>query len=349
MKKRKVTIRDVAAAAGVSLMTVSRAIHGRPGVGEELQRKIATLAAEMGYVPNRIAGQLGQQKSPMTVGVVIPHLANTIFPDILQSIETVLSANGYRILLCCSYNNPIKEFQDVSALLERQSDGIIWCPVLLDESRRAAELIRSQHCPLVFLDRRLPEFPADAALVDDFNGMLSAVRHLTGQGISRIAYLGPRLESYVARERRSGFLAALAEAGVPAREEWMLRIGSDIASGRSGAARLLEAGEVPEAVCCFNDPLAIGVEQELLERGVPVPEQVALTGFSGTVESEIAQVPVTSVFQDAPGLGTAAAELLLNRMINPEVKLTPVERVLKTHLIVRASSLAKRAKQAAEE
>ena len=338
MRKRKVTIRDVAAAAGVSLMTVSRAIHGRPGVGEALQRKIATLAAEMGYVPNRIAAQLGQQSSPMTVGVVIPHLANTIFPDILQSIETVLSANGYRILLCCSYNNPIKEFQDISALLERQSDGIIWCPVLLEESQRAAELIRKQHCPLVFLDRKLPDFPADAALVDDFDGMLSAARHLTRQGITRIAWLGPRLESYVARERRNGFLAALTEAGIPVREEWMLRIGSDIASGRSGVARLLDAPELPEAICCFNDPLAIGAEQELLARGVAIPRAIALTGFSGTVESEIARIPITSVFQDAPGLGTAAAELLLNRMINPDVKLTPVERIQKTHLIVRASS-----------
>lgn len=158
MKRKKITLRDIAEKSGVSLMSVSRAIHGRPGIGKDLQKKIAEMAAEMGYVPNRSANQLGQKNSPMTVGVVIPHLANTIFPDILQSIETALSANGYRILLCCSYNNPIKEFQDISALLERQSDGIIWCPVLLEESRKAAELIRKQRCPLVFFGSQNSRF-----------------------------------------------------------------------------------------------------------------------------------------------------------------------------------------------
>ncbi len=318
-------------------MTVSRALHGKPGVGAALQKRIAQLAEEMGYIPNRAAYQLGQGKSSQTVGIVIPHIANTIFPDILQVIEATLSANGYRILLCCTYNNPIKEFHEISALLERQVDGIIWAPVLMNESLRAAELIRKQKCPLVFLDRKIPGFSADAVLVDDYAGAHALAEHFVRKGFTQIAYMGPRLESYVASERRRGFTDALKKHGVIPRDEWLLSIGSDIDSGRNGIRLLLDLPKRPDAVFCFNDPLAVGAELELLARGIAIPHEMALCGFSNSIESEIARVPITSVHQDAAGLGRAAAELLLSRLINPDIRPAPIERIIRTHLVVRES------------
>lgn len=339
MSRPKPIIKDIAAACGVSLMTVSRALHGKPGVSLEVKREIEKVAETMGYVPHRMAYPLGQKRSSMTVGVVIPQLANTIFPTILQNIETVLSPNGYRILLCCTYDNPIKEFHEISALLERQADGIIWSPVLVEDSEKAAGMILEQKCPLVFLDRMIPSVAADAALVDDFTGAYEATRHLLEQGMRRIVHLAPRTESYVARERRRGYLAALTEYGVKFREEWILKIGSELSHGREGMNLLLNSGMEPEAVFCFNDPLAIGACMTMAARDIAVPEQIAIVGFSATVEAEIAKVPLTTVFQDAAGLGRNAAEMLLARMINPELKISPRRKVLKTSLIVRSSSV----------
>ncbi len=339
MDSNKTTIKDIAAACGVSLMTVSRALQGKPGVGLEKKRKIEKVAETLGYVPHRMAYALGQKNSSMTAGVVIPQLSNTIFPTILQNIESSLSPNGYRILLCCTYDNPIKEFHEISALLERQVDGIIWSPVLEEDSEKAARLILEQNCPLVFLDRMLPSIAADAVLVDDFTGAYDATRHLLDQGMRRIVHLAPRTESYVARERRRGYLAALADGGVEFHDEWILKIGSELQHGREGMNLLLNSGLSPDAIFCFNDPLAIGACMTLTERGIAVPEKIAVVGFSATIETEFAQIPLTSVFQDAIGLGRHAAEMLLSRMINPELKISPRKKILKTNLIVRQSSI----------
>ncbi len=334
---RKVTLKDIAEACGVSLMTVSRSLQGKPGVGLDKKREIEKVADVMGYIPHRTAYPLGRKGSSMTVGVVIPQLADTIFPTILQNIEDVLSSSGYRILLCCTYDNPIKEFHEISALLERQVDGIIWSPVLVEDSAKAAKLIQEQKRPLVFLDRMIPSIKADAALVDDFSGAYEAVRHLLDQGMRRIYHLAPRSASYVAVERCRGYTQALNDGGVNPRDEWIMRTGSGLSHGREGMELLLNSEAPPEAVFCFNDPLAIGTCMVLEEQGIAVPEQIAVVGFSNTIESEISRIPLTTVFQDAEGLGRTAGELLLSRMINPGLKISPRKKILKTSLIVRNS------------
>ena len=339
MKKQKTTLRDIAKAANVSMMSVSRALRGGVGVSGELRTRITRLAEELGYVPNRLSYELGQQKNTMTVGVVIPHFGNSFFTSILQQIEATLFTHGYRILLACSFNNPIKEFHDISALLERQVDGIIWAPVVYDEGRRAAELIMRQNCPLVFIDRKIPGINTDSVVVDDRHGALSAMRHLTSMGLRKIAYFGARLDSYVTQERRSGYLAGLREAGIEVRGDWMFRTGNDMIAGQSAVAQLLEQKEKVEAIFCFNDMLAVGTELELLNRGIRIPEDIMLVGFGGVFESGIVRVPITSVHQDENALATAAAELLLTRMNNPTMKLPSVERVIPTTLIVRESTL----------
>lgn len=339
MKKRSITLKDLAQKAGVSLMTVSRALRGTNGVGLEMREYIQNLAVEMGYIPYRSLYSLGGKNSSMTVGIVIPHLPNTIFPEMIQNMEIILSSHGYRILLFCNYNKTIKEFQDISALLERQTDGIIWAPLHMEESKKAAAMIMEKKCPLVFVDRKLAGFETDSAIVDDFQGARDAVLHLIAQHRTRIAFLRPKLESYVASERQKGFEAALQETATPCDKRLILKVGPDLESGREGVKILLQKGEYPDAIFCFNDPIAIGAEMELLAQGISIPDTIALAGFSNVLECEIAKVPLTTVYQDAAGLGQAAAELLLNRMLNPGIVLKPVTRILKTNLIVRESSV----------
>jgi LacI family transcriptional regulator len=203
---------------------------------------------------------------------------------------------------------------------------------------KAAKLILEQNCPLVFLDRMLPTVKADAVLVDDFAGAYSATRHLIEQGMRYIVHLAPRAESYVAQERCRGYLTALADSNVEFQNEWIIKIGGELQHGRDAVSLLFNSGIKPDAIFCFNDPLAIGVSMELLRRGVKIPDEIAVVGFSATVETEITQIPITTVFQDAIGLGQQAAELLLARMINLNLKIPPRKKILKTNLIVRQSS-----------
>lgn len=339
MKREKVTLHDIAKAAGVSQMTVSRAIRGEPGVGKKLQSDIVALAQSMGYIPNRSLHDSSRRNSSMTVGVVLPYLGNIIFAEILENMESIFSLYGYRLFVCCSYNNIIKEFHDVSSLLERQVDGIIWAPLHLKDSRQCAKLIMRERVPLVFVDRVIPNCQADSVLVDDFDGSLQLTRHLLDQGFRKIAYVGSSQESYVESERRNGFLRGMEERSLPVPDEWIWRGDSDISSGKEAAARLLDCRERPDAVFCFNDMLSIGVEMGLLDGGVRIPEDMALAGFSGTLEMEIAKVPITGVFQDAASLGRISAEFLLRRMITSrEIRMIPENLVLKTRLVARESS-----------
>ena len=338
MKKRSITLNDIAREAGVSLMTVSRALRKEQGVRPEIRTRIQELAQRMGYIPYRCLYAIEPNKTTKTVGVVIPHLANTIFPYVIQELEFILSANGYRILLCCNNNNINKEFQDISALLEHQPSGIVWAPLHVENSLQSAKLIKSRQCPLVFLDRKLPGIEEDAVLVDDFQGAKDAVLHLIDQNRSKIAFLRPVQESYVAQERQRGFLEALREANLPVDENWIIPMGSTLKAGRCGIKKILQWRERPDAIFCFNDPLAIGAEMELLKQGIAIPEEIALVGFSGVSECEFAGIALTTVHQDATGLGQTAAELLLNKMINPGIVLNPTERILKTRLIIREST-----------
>lgn len=339
MKKKKVSLKDIADALKVSQMTVSRALHGKGGLSEELQNTILQTAEAMNYLPSRAVKGFAETGSSLTVGVVVPHVANTIFPEIIESIESFLSANGYRILLCCSYHNPLKEFRDISALLERKVDGIIWSPVTLDNGQNIAALIRKQRCPLVFLDRVLEDVAADAVVINDRESMYLTVTHLLQQGCRSPGYLTPRIPSSVSRERLAGYRQALDDFGLAVNEEMICHIGSDVASGRSGAAILLDRPNRPDAIVCFNDPLAIGVELELCKRRIAIPEEIAITGFSGVVETELAAVPITTVLQHPAELGQEAARLLFGRMINPSFRVTPVKKVLPGTLVIRESSL----------
>lgn len=337
--KKRVTLTDIAHVAGVSVMTVSRSLRDMEGVSTELQLTIKKIARELNYIPQRSQYENNGDSSSKTVGVLLPQLENTIFPKVLKNIEAVLSLYGYRVFFSCSYGDILTEFRNLEAILDSHPDGIIWSPVHITQSRKAAKLIKDANHPLVFLDRKIDGIEADAILVDDYQGMYVATKHLVEQGKRHFAFIAPKEDSYVAVERLSGFRKALADTGIEFIEEHLVHIGADITAGHEAVCLLMERGRAIDAYVCFNDPLAIGVEYELLERRVRIPREAAIMGFSGIIETQIAQIPISTVFQDAELLGCAAAEFLLSRMTNPDIKLLPREKVIKTYPLLRASSV----------
>ncbi len=191
------------------------------------------------------------------------------------------------------------------------------------------------------MDRKIPHMEEDAVLADDYQGALQAVRHLISQGRKKITFMRPHQESYVAQERERGYRDALKKAGPHVRESHILHVGSTLESGRKEARRLLQSQNMPDAIFCFNDPIAIGVEWELLQNSVSIPDDIALVGFSDVIECEFSRVPISTVRQDAASLGQITAEVLLNKMINPNIIMKPVEHLQETRLIIRESSNCK--------
>ncbi|MCP3965758.1 MAG: LacI family transcriptional regulator [Lentisphaerae bacterium] len=334
----KVCLKDVAEMAGVSMMSVSRAVHNKPGVSRKVRRKILEVAEEIGYVPNRMSMQPVVSRSTMTIGVVLPYLEHTIFPTMLCGIEEILSYNGYRIFLCCTYNNSVKEFHDISALLERNVDGLIWSPATLKESSRSAQVIMKQQCPMVFMDRLLPGIDADSVIVDDYVGAYSAVMHLIEQGCKKIAHITSDVESWVSSERTRGYEQALIDNKMKVFRQLIMKEGTDVDAGACGMEKLLNIGRKVDAVFCLNDPVAIGACKTLQQEKIEVPGEIAVFGFSDILETQIAAVPISTVFQDASGLGRQSALTLLSRIGNPNSGLPPKQQVLSTHLVLRSST-----------
>lgn len=319
-------------------MTVSRALHGRFGVSEETRRKIVAFAEELGYIPSRDLYQLRAAKASMTVGLVVPHLSDTIFPEMFEAIESFFSERGWRVMMCCSYDSTIKEYRAMSSLLELGVDGVIWCPVDIDGYTHMRDTLKKSGRPFVFVDRLVPGFDADSVTVDDRAAMKRLVAHLAGRGRRRIAYLGAAGPvSWVARERKAGYFAALKTAGLARDRRIVMDAGTDFASGAAGAKALMALSPRPDAICCYNDPLALGAEAALLEMGVAIPRECAITGFSDTLATSLAAVPLTTARQDAATIGREAARLLHNRIVSSHGK-GCVKKTIPTEIIIRASS-----------
>ena len=337
MRRKKVSLADIAQEAGVSLMTVSRALHGVFGVSDELQKKIQAIAEEKGYVPSRNLFDLKKRRLTKVVGFVLPQLSNTFFPQLYEAIDRFFTEKGWRVHLCCSYNSTIREYRTLSSLVEMGVDGLLWCPVKSKGYVHFRKTLREVNIPLVFVDRKVRDFEADSVVVNDYETMLALTRHLISQGKRRIAYLGDTgPDSWVARERQAGYVMALHEAHLPIRPELILNVGSDWENGARGTRELLNH-EI-DAICCYNDPLAIGAEKELLARGYKIPDDIALVGFSDVLATQIATIPITTAHQDAAQIGVEASRLLHNRIISPRGIKGVMNKVIPTELVFRQST-----------
>jgi LacI family transcriptional regulator len=331
----KVNLKEVAEATGVSMMTVSRALRNKQGVSEQKRDEIKKIAESMGYIPNTVASNLSSNTTN-TVGVIIPDIENTIFPTMIKGIEETLSPEGFSIFLCCSYENPGKENMEITALLERRVDGIIWAPCSTTESMAVAKKVNMHNCPLVFMDRLLPEIDTDAVIVDDYFGAFEAVTHLINRGCKRIAHIRGKKDLWISEERYRGYCDALVSREIEVDLDYIIESDLNVLGGSYAMEQLLAKDEIPDAVFCVNDPVAVGAYRVLNQKGIKVPEGMSIVGFSATVESDI--LNMTTVYQDGHAIGRQAAQALLANIRSVSNMNQHSKQVLKTHLMVRDTS-----------
>jgi len=338
----QVSLHDIARICSLSVMTVSRALSGKGAVHPKTRERVLSAARKMSYVPNRLATNFWRQKTH-SVGVLIPDIEHSIFPAVVRGIESVLSGANYHLYLSCSYDNPHREQEEVQAMLERRVDGILLAPSSMKESVATVSRIRTLGCPFVLLDRLIPGLEADAVTVDDYAGAFAAVTHLVKQGYRRILHLAGPADIWTCAERERGYRAALEKAGLEFRPGDVVHTGLSVEDGETAMIRILGGAPLQaDAVFCVNDPVAVGAFKTLRKCGLRVPSDLGLVGFSGTLESEIMETPLTTVRQEARLIGQRAAQILLSRMTSetPGGE-SPLHEVVPTTLLVRESSLRK--------
>jgi LacI family transcriptional regulator len=330
-KKKAPTSWDVARLAGVSRSTVSFVLNNTPGIkiSEETRRRVLEAVKILDYKPNAIARSLAKQKTE-AIAFFVLDIANPVFPNMARGIEDVARHNGYTLLLCNTDGKSLRELRYMNLMLERRVDGVIVGALSNEEVSRLA---RKKNMPLVILEHpRLPEH--DVVYADNIQGSYEAVKYLIELGHTRIAHITINPESIIVRERIEGYKKALEDAKIPF-DENLLKIFYDQVNEEIAINELFSLPNPPTAIFAFSDFMAIQIMKILIKRGIRIPQDISIVGFDDTL-ANLTIPELTTVSQPFYEMGVKAAEVLIERLKNPDL---PIQHIkLPTKLVIRDST-----------
>ncbi len=335
-----VRLKDIAQRAGVSVMTVSKALRDEPDVSAETKTRIKLLAQQMGYLPDSAAQGL-RMRTTRLFGLVIPAVTHPTFARIALAIEERARERGYDLLLAHTQNLVEREAACIRQLLSRRVDGIFISPVyrLETEARIYRELL-ARRTPTILLGPAAPFCDGFVSIeLDEQAGSHAATRHLLQLGHRRIAFLAGPPATPWARERFEGYRRALRDANLDVDDRLVFQAGSTIEDGAKAALQMLAEKCNATAVQAVTDLVAIGCANALLERGQRIPQDMSIVGFGNILLAEHFRVPLTTVRQPKYRLGAAAVDAMMQLLRRERVEL----KRLSAELVVRASTAAPRA------
>ncbi len=356
MGRKRVTIEDVARAAGVSRQTVSRAINDLGEISSQTRARVLRIAEEMGYRPSSIARGLATRRTG-TLGLVIPDVANPFFSDVVRGAEHVAHAQGYNVFLCNTDEDPERELAVLHSLEEKRVDGVVLCSSRLDDGKLHA--VVASHSAVVLVNRDLEPASGEAAvgvvMLDDVSGGRMATQHLLDGGHRAVGFLSGPPASRSGRCRAEGYRAALAASGVSHNPAWTAPCPADVDGGHRAATELLTAHPELTALVCYNDLVAVGALRACADLGRRVPADLAVVGFDDILLAALVTPPLTTCRVARYDLGAQAMQLLLNRIAGCPAEEGPTqwerrseegdghrslcaEVVLRPELIVRATA-----------
>lgn len=336
MRNNPITIKDLARMLGISPSTVSRALKDHPDINSETKKAVNELANKHKYQPNAVALGLKNSRSN-TIGIIIPEIVHYFFSSVISGVEDIASQKGFTVIICQSNESSAREIANARALLSHRVDGILVS--VSKETQSFDHLLDLQEggIPLVFFDRIAPGIVADQVIIDDREAAYQATRHLIETGRKRIAHFAGPQKLTIGRERLQGYIDALTEAGIPIDERLIVEADS-LENARNAVGELLDSGVLPDGIFAVNDMTAIGAMKTIQKRGLVVPDDVAIVGFSDGYLSGVTDPHLSSVDQHGYEMGTIAAEILFSRILADTDDYTPEVKVLHANLIVRGSS-----------
>lgn len=322
------SIKDVAQRAGVSTTTVSRVLSSPQFVRPPLRERVEQAIADLAYRPNLAARRLRQRKASL-VGLIVSDIRNPFFTDVGRAVEDMAYHHGLRLILCNSDENPAKQQSYLELMADEQASGVILSPTLtgLERLQPAA-----WGFPLVLVDRALPGARIDSVVLDNQAAARRATEHLLQAGYRRIALLAG-MHSVTAQQRHAGYAEALTAFGLAPQPLW---VPPTRHAGEQVVTQLLSSPQRPDALLATNGLLLLGALQSVQAAGLKPPRDIGLVGFDNNDWTALPALDVTAIAQPTYDIGRTAAELLLQRMNEPQR--TPRQVVLEATLIARGSS-----------
>ncbi|QDA58211.1 LacI family DNA-binding transcriptional regulator [Thermomonas aquatica] len=332
-RERKITVNDVALASGVSRATVSLVLRGSPLVHAKTRERVERQIAALGYVYNRAAANL-RTRTSSSVALIINDLSNPFFAEFAMGVGDALVGAGHVALLGSTGESVEWQEAVLGSLMEHSPAGIILSPAEHTDGPRLQRMLG--HEPVVVFNREIPGTQWDFLALDNRNGARLATEHLLSLGHRRIAFFGGHADSSSCQERRQGYLGAMDAAGVAADPRWLVECAPNRVESRQATRMLFQQEHGLTAAVCYNDNVALGFKLGLMERGLRPGLDFALTGFDDIPEAAQTTPALTTLAVDPRERGRQAAELLLERVRDPDA---PVRRVIApVRLVVRDSS-----------
>ncbi len=340
MKFEAVTIKDIAKALGLSTSTVSRALRDSYEISPETKKLVLEYAEKINYHPNPIALSLKERRS-RSIGVIVCEIANSFFSQVINGIESIAGNNGYNVIIAQSRESFDRELLNLQYLTSRSIDGLIISVASETKDFRYFTELHEKGMPIVFFDRIVDEIATHKVIVDNYKGAYDATVHLLHNGFKRIATLSNAEGLSIAKERLAGYKGALVDNGFEINEsliKYCSHGGMMLSEVEEAVHALLKLKQPPDAILASADKLTTGCLRILKAKGIKVPGDIALVGFSNTDLTDMLDPSLSVIRQPAFEMGEVATRLLL-QLVESKRPVTDFEiRVLSTELLIRGST-----------
>jgi len=315
---RPVTVTDIARAVGVSRATVSLVLRESPLVHPDTRARVHAELQRQRYVYNRAAANLRRQTSTI-VALVINDLSNPFFAEFAAGVDEALGERGYVTLLGNTGESPERQQAVLASLMEHAPAGLILSPAEGSDAQALRSVVGERGNVLLF-NREPADNTWDFLALDNAHGAQLATAHLIALGHREIAFFGGHADSSSCQQRRAGYAAAMAAAGLPVREQRLIECAPTRSEAATTAQALFTGAPRPTAAVCYNDNVALGLMLGLAARGVQAGRDFSLTGFDDIPEAALSTPALTTLATDPRARGRQAAQLLLQRIASPDAE-----------------------------
>ncbi|WP_405209037.1 LacI family DNA-binding transcriptional regulator [Aquimarina sp. LLG6339-5] len=339
MKKKRITLKDIAKEFNVSIATVSKALNDSYEISNRTKSMIQEYANELQYKSNQSNFTYEKQKNTKTIGVIIPNMLNHFFTKVFVGIEKIATEKGYNLITCISNESREKEVTAMELLKNSNLDGFILSIAEETQVKKDFNHFKNainQGIPIVMIDRVTDEIECDKVIVNDDEGAFNAVNYFIKTGCRNIAIVSNIHKLSVGKHRLEGYKRALIEANIPIDENLILKV--DEFNDIDTLLKIVLDAKKVDAILCLEEDSAISTLKMVLYKGYKVPEDISIIGFTNGVLPRHVTPAITTVSQHSTYLGEAAAKILIDKIENENIETSYTTKVIKTNLIERDST-----------
>ncbi len=343
INEKEVTIYDIASTLNISIATVSRALKNDPVVSEQTKKKIFDLAEKLGYRTNHFARNL-RSPNTSTIGIIVHELNSNFITSVLAGVEKVTTEAGYDLIIAHSSESEIKEMANAKNLFEKRVDGLIASLSFDTKNLEHFKRFNDKDIPVIFFDRVENDTNSTVVIINNYDCGYKATEHLIKQGCERIVHITANLKRNVYQERFKGYKDALNDNKITFDDSWLIVNDLSEKAGIQSARKMVKMKPLPDGAFITNDFVAAVCMRTLKEKGIKIPNDIAIVGFNNDAIGKLIEPSLTTINYPGKEMGETAAKNLINHLQGTRKIKKGQAIFISSNLIIRKSSLKKRTK-----